>query len=133
MTNQHCLYFHLRLNTGFYPRGGASMGAKKTKVNSESDYTSIVQSSSFQTLLSEKKKFIIPVTIFFFCFYFALPILTSYSTVLNHKFIGSITWAWVFAFLQFVMTWVLCMIYSKKAARFDELATKVIQEGGNSQ
>jgi len=109
------------------------MGAKKTKVNSESDYTSIVQSSSFQTLLSEKKKFIIPFTIFFFCFYFALPILTSYSTVLNHKFIGSITWAWVFAFLQFVMTWVLCMIYSKKAARFDELATKVIQEGGNSQ
>ncbi|MBV7507100.1 DUF485 domain-containing protein [Bacillus sp. sid0103] len=109
------------------------MEAKKTKVNSESGYTSIVQSASFQTLLSEKKKFIIPVTIFFFCFYFALPLLTSYSTVLNHKFIGNITWAWVFAFLQFVMTWVLCMIYSKKAERFDELATKVIQEGGMNQ
>jgi len=109
------------------------MEAKKTKTNSESDYSSIVQSSSFQSLLSEKKKFIIPVTIFFFCFYFALPVLTSYSTVLNNKFIGSITWAWVFAFLQFVMTWVLCMIYSKKAAKFDELAAKVIQEGGHGQ
>ncbi|MEH7502036.1 DUF485 domain-containing protein [Neobacillus drentensis] len=108
------------------------MEAKKTKVNPESDYTSIVQSSSFQTLLSEKKKFIIPVTIFFFCFYFALPVLTSYTTVLNHKFIGSITWAWVFAFLQFVMTWGLCMLYSKKAARFDELANKVIQERGTN-
>jgi uncharacterized membrane protein (DUF485 family) len=106
--------------------------AKKTNVISESDYTSIVQSSSFQTLLSEKKKFIIPVTIFFFCFYFALPVLTSYTSVLNHKFIGSITWAWVFAFLQFVMTWVLCMLYSKKATRFDELAKKVIQEGGTN-
>ncbi|WP_413308006.1 DUF485 domain-containing protein [Bacillus sp. 1P10SD] len=108
------------------------MEAKQIKANNESDYSSIVQSSSFQTLLSEKKKFIIPITIFFFCFYFALPILTSYTTVLNHKFIGSITWAWVFAFLQFVMTWVLCMLYSKKAARFDELAAQVVEEGGKS-
>ncbi|MDR7002709.1 DUF485 domain-containing protein [Neobacillus niacini] len=108
------------------------MEAKKAKHNIESDYSKIVQSSSFQTLLSEKKKFIIPVTIFFFCFYFALPILTSYSTVLNHKFIGSITWAWVFAFLQFVMTWGLCILYSKKAAKFDDMANQVIREGSNS-
>jgi uncharacterized membrane protein (DUF485 family) len=120
------------LNKVFIREGDYPLEAKKTKVISESDYTTIVQSSSFQTLLSEKKKFIIPVTIFFFCFYFALPVLTSYTTVLNHKFIGSITWAWVFAFLQFVMTWVLCMLYSKKATRFDELAKKVIQEGGTN-
>jgi len=105
------------------------MEAKKITVNHESDYTAIVQSTSFQTLLSEKKKFIIPITIFFFCFYFALPIMTSFSTVLNNKFIGSITWAWVFAFLQFVMTWGLCMLYSRKAAKFDDLAQKVINEG----
>ncbi|MDQ6600045.1 DUF485 domain-containing protein [Bacillus salipaludis] len=109
------------------------MEAKKTANNIENDYSKIAQSSSFQTLLSEKKKFIIPVTIFFFCFYFALPILTSYSTVLNHKFIGNITWAWVFAFLQFVMTWGLCILYSKKAAKFDDMANQVIQEGGNSK
>jgi uncharacterized membrane protein (DUF485 family) len=120
------------LNKVFIREGELRLEAKKTKVISESDYTAIVKSSSFQTLLSEKKKFIIPVTIFFFCFYFALPVLTSYTTVLNHKFIGSITWAWVFAFLQFVMTWVLCMLYSKKATRFDELAKKVIQEGGTN-
>jgi uncharacterized membrane protein (DUF485 family) len=104
--------------------------AKKINVNSESDYTSIVQSSSFQALLSEKKKFIIPLTIFFFCFYFALPIMTSYSTLLNNKFIGNISWAWVFAFLQFIMTWGLCMLYSKKAAKFDEMANQVIKEKG---
>jgi uncharacterized membrane protein (DUF485 family) len=108
------------------------MEASKITVNSESDYSSIVQSSSFQELLSEKKKFIIPITIFFFSFYFALPILTSFSTILNNKFIGSITWAWVFAFLQFIMTWGLCMLYSKKAAKFDHLAEKVINERGRS-
>lgn len=108
------------------------MEARKIKANSENDYSAIVQSSSFQTLLSEKKKFIIPLTIFFFCFYFTLPILTSYTTILNQKFIGDITWAWVFAFLQFVMTWALCMLYSKKAAKFDQLAEKVIRERSKS-
>ena len=117
---------------GLYERGDLHMETNKIKDNTESDYSSIVQSSAFQALLSEKKKFIIPITIFFFCFYFALPILTSYSTVLNHKFIGSISWAWVFAFLQFVMTWGLCMLYSKKATKFDELANKVVEERGNS-
>jgi uncharacterized membrane protein (DUF485 family) len=108
------------------------MEARKIPANSESDYSAIVQSSSFQKLLSAKKKFIIPITIFFFCFYFALPILTSFSTVLNNKFIGSITWAWVFAFLQFIMTWGLCMLYSKRATKFDDLAEIVIKEGGKN-
>ncbi|WP_160724359.1 DUF485 domain-containing protein [Bacillus sp. USDA818B3_A] len=108
------------------------MEARKTITNSEIDYNSIVHSTAFRKLLSEKKRFIIPITIFFFCFYFALPILTSYTTILNHKFFGSITWAWVFAFLQFVMTWGLCMLYSKKAAKFDELASAVVQEGGKN-
>ncbi|WP_462411374.1 DUF485 domain-containing protein [Neobacillus sp. Marseille-QA0830] len=98
--------------------------------NIENDYTSIAQSSSFWRLISEKKKFIIPYTIFFFCFYFALPILTSYSTVLNSKFIGDITWAWVFAFLQFIMTWGLCMLYSKKATKFDEITKQIKSERG---
>jgi uncharacterized membrane protein (DUF485 family) len=111
-------------------RGKHQLEAKKIKAKYESDYSSIVQSQSFQELLSAKKKFIVPVTIFFFCFYFALPILTSYTTILNHRFIGSITWAWVFAFMQFVMTWGLCMLYSKKAAKFDELAEKVMKERG---
>ena len=104
------------------------MEVKHIQNSSEGDYTSITQSSSFQTLLSEKKKFIVPFTIFFFFFYFALPLLTSYSTILNYKFVGNITWAWVFAFLQFVMTWVLCMIYYKKAGKFDEMVNNVVQE-----
>ncbi|WP_066313947.1 DUF485 domain-containing protein [Bacillus sp. FJAT-29814] len=106
------------------------MEAKKFNNQTESDYSAIAQSASFKTLLSEKKKFIVPLTIFFFCFYFTLPILTSYSTILNTKFIGNITWAWVFAFMQFVMTWGLCMLYSKKAAKFDELTNQVVQERG---
>lgn len=94
----------------------------------EKDYSTITQSSKFQQLLKVKKAFILPMTIFFLVFYFALPILTSYTSILNNKVFGDITWAWIFAFAQFIMTWALCMIYSKKAAQFDQLAEQVVKE-----
>ena len=103
--------------------------ASPTPTSSE-EFSAIAKSSNFQNLLSTKKKFIVPFTIFFLCFYFALPILTSYTTILHQPFIGSITWAWLFAFLQFVMTWTLCIIYSKKAVKFDELSEIILKERG---
>ena len=81
------------------------------KLQNEVNYTEVVQSEEFQLLLNTKKKFIIPMSIFFLVF-IALPILTSYSKVLNTPAFGDVTW--VFAFSQFIMTWALCMIYSKK-------------------
>lgn len=92
------------------------------------DYTQIVQSSEFKQLLQAKKRFIIPMTIFFFTFYFILPIMTSYSKILNTPAIGEITWAWVFGFAQFVMTWTLCILYSKKAQSFDRLSNNILQK-----
>ncbi|TKC14929.1 DUF485 domain-containing protein [Robertmurraya kyonggiensis] len=92
------------------------------------DYVQIASSKKFKELLSSKKKFIVPLTIFFLVFYFALPLLTSYSTVLNYKAVGDISWAWVFAFAQFIMTWVLCTVYVKKANLFDNLANEIVEE-----
>ncbi|MDP1418596.1 DUF485 domain-containing protein [Peribacillus simplex] len=102
--------------------------AKETKVSASTDYTKIVQSQSFQELLRKKRNFIVPLSIFFMVFYFTLPILTSYSKVLNSYAFGAISWAWVFAFAQFVMTWTLCILYSKKAAKFDQLVEKIVKE-----
>ena len=31
-------------------------------------------------------------------------------------------------FSQFIMTWALCMIYSKKAESFDEISRKILQD-----
>lgn len=92
------------------------------------DYEKITESNGFKNLITSKKKFIVPLTIFFLVFYFALPVLTSYSTVLNNNAFGDISWAWVFAFAQFIMTWVLCIVYVKKASFFDKLANEIIEE-----
>jgi uncharacterized membrane protein (DUF485 family) len=101
---------------------------KQQQKYEKTNYNKIVQSSNFKQLMEEKKRFILPMSVFFLIFYFSLPLLTAYSDVLNNKAIGDITWAWIFAFAQFVMTWALCMIYTKRAKRFDELAEKVVAE-----
>ncbi|MEJ8545346.1 DUF485 domain-containing protein [Brevibacillus borstelensis] len=103
-----------------------AMSEKQTPVQ----YSSIIRSATFQELLRRKKAFIVPYSIFFFLFYFTLPIMTSYFQVLNKPAFGAITWAWVFAFCQFIMTWGLCIIYSKKSRQFDELVEKIKQETG---
>ncbi|HDR7513235.1 DUF485 domain-containing protein [Bacillus mobilis] len=98
------------------------------KLQNEVNYTEVVQSEEFQLLLNTKKKFIIPMSIFFLSFFIALPILTSYSKVLNTPAFGDVTWAWVFAFAQFIMTWSLCMMYSKKAESFDKISQNILQD-----
>ena len=92
------------------------------------DFEKVVASHSYKKLLQDRKKFIVPLTIFFLVFYFLLPILTSYTTFLNTPAIGDISWVWIFAVSQFVMTWVLCTIYVKKAASFDKQAEEIVEE-----
>ena len=96
-------------------------------MNDSTPYSEIAQSPRFQALLVRKKQFLIPLSAFFFVFYFALPVMTSYfPSVVNIRAIGAITWAWLFAFAQFVMIWTLCALYVKKAASFDADAEAVV-------
>ncbi|ATF12733.1 DUF485 domain-containing protein [Brevibacillus sp. HB1.2] len=111
---------------------GKSASAKKAEDQKKDavDYAKVIQSATFKELLRRKKAFILPSSIFFFVFYFTLPILTSYFTVLNQPAFGAISWAWVFAFAQFVMTWGLCILYTRRAEQFDQLVEKIKQEAG---
>lgn len=92
------------------------------------DYSFVVQSDKFKALMASKKRFLWPWTVFFLVFYFSLPVLTSYTKVLNNNAVGSISWAWVFAFAQFIMTWALCMIYSRKSVHFDQMVEEIKKE-----
>ena len=88
----------------------------------------ITEHETFHRLMQEKNRFIVPAIIFSLIFYFTLPILTSYTTFLNTPLIGDITWAWAFAFSQFIMTWILCVLYSRRARRFDALVEQLKDE-----
>lgn len=88
-------------------------------------YHEIANSPKFKALMSRKKRFLLPMSLFFFAYYFTLPLLTSYSTVLNSPALGSVSWAWIFAFSQFVMTWAFCILYSKKSAEYDKMIEEI--------
>lgn len=94
----------------------------------ETDFVKVVESQSFKNLMHNKKTFIVPLTIFFLIFYFLLPILTSYSDVLENPAIGDISWAWIFAIGQFIMTWTLCTLYVRKSNFFDKQANEIVNE-----
>ncbi|GAA0446440.1 DUF485 domain-containing protein [Virgibacillus salarius] len=91
------------------------------------DFIAVSESKAFKNLIAKRKKFILPLTVFFLVFYFMLPILTSYSTILNTPVIGDISWAWIFAFCQFIMTWVFCTVYVKKSASFDRQSDEIVE------
>lgn len=89
------------------------------------DYSRIANSPQFKALMAKKKRFLVPMSLFFFAYYFTLPLLTSYSKILNTPAFGSVSWAWVFAFSQFIMTWVLCIVYSRKSNEYDTMVEEI--------
>ncbi|MFC3041333.1 DUF485 domain-containing protein [Virgibacillus xinjiangensis] len=98
------------------------------KGQSYGKFVRTAESQKFKELMQSRKKFIAPLSIFFLLFYFSLPILTSYTTLLNRPVVGDITLAWIYAFAQFIVTWVLCTLYVRKSASFDRQAEEIIQE-----
>ena len=90
-------------------------------------YEEIANREDFKSLKRKKNNFILYSSIFFLIAYITLPILTSYTTILNTPVIGDISLVWIYSLLLFVMTWTLCMIYVKRANGFDKEADKIKQ------
>lgn len=88
----------------------------------------IERTNAFKELIRSKKNFIIPATIFFMVFYFGLPILAAFTTVLNFTVVGSITGAYAYAFAQFAMTWILMHLYVSQANKWDDKVEQVLLE-----
>jgi uncharacterized membrane protein (DUF485 family) len=89
----------------------------------------IYHSSTFQRFLSRKKVFIFGLTLFFFSYYLLLPVLTSYfPTLMTYKVYGDLTFAWIFAFSQFIMTGTISCIYYKKAKSYDITVEQIRRE-----
>lgn len=92
------------------------------------DYEKIIQTDEFKSLVKRKKKFSTPYIIFFMVVFFMLPILTSYTSILETRAIGWMTWTWVYSFAIFIMVWVLTSIYMNKAKEFDENVEEIIKK-----
>jgi uncharacterized membrane protein (DUF485 family) len=100
-------------------------------VERQDEWVRVERTSAFKELISAKRAFIIPATIFFMVFYFGLPILAAFTTVLNVKVIGSLTLAYIYALAQFAMTWILMHLYVSRANKWDDLVDRARQEAAD--
>lgn len=91
-------------------------------------YREIAQMDSFKKLVRKKKTFLFSTTILFLIAYIMLPVLTSFTTVLEHRVVGKITWVWVYSLSLFVMTVVLCEVYKNRAGKYDKEVAKILKE-----
>ena len=94
------------------------------------DYEAIIASHEFKQLLSAKKKFTIPYTVFYIAYSLLLPVMAFYSNVLNTPVFGDITWAWIYAISFIPVSLTVCNIYVRKAVSFDQRAKEILEREG---
>jgi len=96
---------------------------------SSASWERVAVMAEFKALLAAKLKFIVPATVFFLVYYFALPILVGYAPhLMETKVLGVVNLAYVFALSQFFMAWILAALYLRAAGRFDEMAKEVVNK-----
>jgi uncharacterized membrane protein (DUF485 family) len=92
------------------------------------DWDVVAANEEFKDLMAAKARFIVPATIFFVTYYFALPILVGYAPdLMATPVLGPVNIAYLFALSQFFVAWFIAWLYVRKANRFDEMGRNVLQ------
>jgi len=90
------------------------------------DWAGVETSPAFRELLAAKRRFIVPATLFFVVYYFALPLAVGFlPELMSRRVAGVLNLAYVFALSQFVMAWTLAWLYVRAAARWDRMAAEI--------
>jgi uncharacterized membrane protein (DUF485 family) len=111
------------------PQGGASADDRLRGI----DWEAIERSSEFQELVRRRRAFVLPATVFFLVYYMAFILLAGYA----EDFMGSsvyegLTVGYCLALTQFLMVFVLGIMYLRKADReYDPLAQRVVTMAGD--
>lgn len=93
------------------------------------DWAAIERTAEFRALVRAKRAFIIPATLFFVAYYFALPALVGYWPDLMSTLVaGRINIAYLFALSQFVMAWALMAAYVRRARRYDRMVEALLRQ-----
>ena len=90
------------------------------------NWDAIAADPEFKKLVAAKIGFIVPMTIFFLAYFFALPVLVGWCPELMKTKVGSVNVAYLFAFSQFFMAWIVAGVYVSKAAGWDKAALAVL-------
>ena len=89
----------------------------------------VASSAEFKELQRAKLRLVVPATLFFVIYYFALPILVGYApSIMERKVFGNVNLAYVFALSQFFVAWAIAAIYLRAATRFDAMSKDIVDK-----
>jgi uncharacterized membrane protein (DUF485 family) len=92
------------------------------------DWAALERTPEFRALVRAKRAFIVPATLFFVVYYFALPALVGYwPDFMSTRVAGHINLAYLFALSQFVMAWAIMAAYVRRAKRYDQMVERLLQ------
>jgi uncharacterized membrane protein (DUF485 family) len=99
-----------------------------------SDWNEVANNEEFKKLIAAKARFIVPATIFFIVYYFALPILVGYAPqFMSTPVLGPLNIAYLFALSQFLVAWFIAWLYVRAAGRFDAKARAILDRLGRRE
>ncbi len=108
-------------------RPGDSSPPVDASPTTASEWARVEADPDFRELVHAKRGFILPATIFFIVYYFALPVMVGYwPEFMSRDVIGEINIAYLFALSQFVMAWVIMVMYVRRARVFDRLVDSLV-------
>jgi len=91
----------------------------------------IAKDPEFRKLLHTKARFLVPATLFFVVYYFALPVLVGwFPEVMDREIVGSINLAYLFALSQFIMAWGIAALYVVVASGWDKRVAEILRRFG---
>lgn len=114
-----------------------SEGVSLEELKKEHALEEIESGPEFRALERAKIKFIVPATLFFIVYYFALPVLVGFFGVnsdgspgfMDTRLFQGFSVAYLFALSQFIMAWILAFIYLLAfAPRIDQMIKKIVQK-----
>jgi len=105
-----------------------SVGPNSKSKSEKSQWDRVAEMDEFRLLLLAKVGFVVPATIFFIVYYFALPVLVGYFPgLMDRKVWGQVNIAYLFALSQFFMAWGICYLYVRAARKFDDYGARIMK------
>jgi len=86
--------------------------------------------ASVKELIAEKVRYLVPMTIIFIVSYIGLTVFAGFGKdLMGMKIVGSVNLGFMLIGLNYLLSWVLAIIYGRIAAgKFDPLAARAAME-----
>jgi uncharacterized membrane protein (DUF485 family) len=91
----------------------------------------VAATPEFRELVRSRNRFAVPASIVAFGAYLVVIAVSGFTPWLNGKVFGQVSWTFLLTALIFPLVWLLCGLYTRRAARWDELAARAVREGAS--